>query len=503
MRRILTTACVAFCLQVSGLGAGPQASDAQSLLDAAIDAMGGRAALEAVTAVQVDSLGHDMALEQSERPEGPHLVSYQQVSEIRDHARRRVWRRSEVRNWSALDWAGGSVVFADGVAAFTSGGRWRAQGPAQAAAFERDLALAPERLLLTARTAADLRLAPGRTLHGIPNDAVAFTYDGLLYTLYLNRHTHLPTLMRTVTDDQFGIWGDVVTERWYSFWSLQPGGWFYPQQVSTTWNGVADGDRTALKISVNPVIDETLFAIPDGTREAFRTAAPPPAGLQSLKLDVSRAIHVTPDVVVLPGAWAVTLVRQADGIVVLEAPIGSGYSAQIIDVASKIFPVMAIKAVVTTSDAWPHLGGVREYVARGIPVYALDLNVPILERLVAATYSKTPDRLARAPRQADWRAVSEKTTLGSGATRVDLIPVRGEGSERMMVAHLPGLNLLYASDLLQYNRDRTGFFHLAYPAELVAAMDREDIQGIDRTWAMHLDPIPWSKVTEALAAAGR
>jgi hypothetical protein len=29
------------------------------------------------------------------------------------------------------------------------------------------------------------------------------------------------------------------------------------------------------------------------------------------------------------------------------------------------YPGVKVKAVVTTSDAWPHLGGVREYVARG------------------------------------------------------------------------------------------------------------------------------------------
>ena len=86
------------------------------------------------------------------------------------------------------------------------------------------------------------------------------------------------------------------------------------------------------------------------------------------------------------------------------------------------------------------------------------------------------------------------------ATRVEVIPVRGEGSERMMMAFMPALKLLYASDLLQYTRDRTGFFNPVYPAELAAAAKREDLGAIDQTWAMHMTPIPWSKVVEALAA---
>jgi glyoxylase-like metal-dependent hydrolase (beta-lactamase superfamily II) len=311
-------------------------------------------------------------------------------------------------------------------------------------------------------------------------------------------------MLQVVADDTFGIWGDVAFERWYTFWTLQPGGWQYPQQITTTWNGTPHADQTVFTIETNTALDEALFAIPDDTAAAFRkmrdATGAAMAGMRAARLDPSKAIRLTGDVVVFPGSWAVTLIRQPDGIVVLEAPIGSAYSVQVIAAAAAAFPNTPIKAVVTTSDAWPHLGGVREYVARGIPVYALDLNKPILERLVAATYSQTPDALARAPRAPEWRFVSEKTTIGGGETRVDVIPVRGEGSERMLMAHLPALNLLYATDLLQYNRDRTSFFNPVYPAELAAAVAREGITGLDRVWAMHMDPIPWSKVTEALAA---
>ena len=480
----------------------PAAPDAAATLARAIDAMGGEAALWAIKTIQVEGMGHSYALEQSERPEGPYLVSYQQLSEIRDHDRARLRRKQEQRNWSVPNWAGAAIVGADGVVAMQFGTQWRPHQPQQLAQITRDLELSPERLLFTARAAADLRVAPGRDLHGIPNHAVAFTHGDRKMTLYFNTHTGMPTMLQSVDEDVFGIWGEVTRERWYSFWTLQPGGWQYPQQMTTTWNGMPFSDETVLTIKVNEPVDESLFAVPDDTKAAFRKAlaAPaPPAGMRSLRLDVSKAIHLTPDVVVLPGAWAVTLVRQADGIVVLEAPIGSAYSEQVIAAASKIFPVMAIKAVVTTSDAWPHLGGVREYVARGIPVYALDLNLPILERLVAAKYP-APDRLAGNPQPASWQTVSHRTVIGDGTTRIELVPVRGEGSERMMAAYLPGLHLLYASDLLQYNRDRTSFFNPVYPAELAAAVEREDITALDRVWAMHMDPIPWSKVIDALAA---
>ena len=480
---------------------------ARALLQKSIDAMGGAAALEAVKVLKVDAMGHAYALEQSERPEGPHLVTYQQLSEIRDHERGRIWRRQQQRNWSLANWTGPDVVYAGDVVAINFNGQWGPHLPQQLDQFRQDLALSPERLLFTGRSAADLRVAADRVLHGVSNHAVAFTYNGAKVTLYLNSHTSMPTMLQIVADDTFGIWGDVELERWYTFWTLQPGGWQYPQQVTTTWNGSPHADQTVFTIEVNAALDEARFAIPDDAAAAFRkrrdAAGAAMTGMRAARLDPSKAIRAAEDVVVFPGSWAVTLVRQPDGIVVLEAPIGSAYSAQVIGAAAATFPGVPIKAVVTTSDAWPHLGGVREYVARGIPIYALDLNKPILERLIAATHSKTPDALARASRAPEWHLVSEKTTIGSGETRVDVIPVRGEGSERMMMVHLPALNLLYATDLLQYNRDRSGFFNPVYPAELAAAVAREGITGIDRTWAMHMDPIPWSKVTAALAALGR
>lgn len=469
--------------------------------------MGGEPALKAVRSVKVDGMGHLFAVEQSERPEGPYLLTYQQFSEIRDHERSRLWRKQEQRNWSIANWMGPTLIAADGVVALQFNGRWGPHLPQQLEMAKEDLELSPERLLFTALASRDLRSAPDRTLHGIVNHAVAFTHAGKTLTLYLNGHTDMPTMLQSVEDDSFGIWGDVTRERWYSFWTLQPGGWQYPQQVTTTWNGLPFSDQTVFSISVNAPIDEATFVIPEDTKAMFRKMieAPPAGamGLRSAKVDLAKAIEVTPEVIVLPGSWNVTLVRQPDGIVVLEAPIGSHYSVQVIEAAAKKFPGVPIKAVVTTSDAWPHLGGVREYVARGIPVYALDLNMPILQRLIAAKQSATPDALQRSPRKPVWHAVSARTTIGSGATRIEVIPVRGEGSERMLMAYLPGPKLLYATDLLQYNRDRITFFNPVYPAELAAAVARENITGIDRTWAMHTEPIPWSKVTEALAAIRR
>src|SRR5262249_18496705 len=143
----------------------------------------------------------------------------------------------------------------------------------------------------------------------------------------------------------------------------------------------------------NPAVKEQDFAISEEVKKDFlarkRKTEDVPLGRGS-----SPAQEVAPGVELISGLWNVEEIRQSDGIGILEGPISSGYSKRVIEDARKRFPGLPIKAVISTSDAWPHIGGLREYAAEGIPVYALDLNRPILERLLSAHHHLEPDTLA-------------------------------------------------------------------------------------------------------------
>lgn len=464
--------------------------------------MGGAAAIQAVGPIRIDTIGHGLALEQSERPEGPWVVSYRQKVEIRDAAKRRLVRRGQTRDWNFTSWSPDStaLVVSEGTAARHTGEQWT-PGTAFDLAYADDaFELSPERLLFTAREAADARVVPDRTLQGVRNHGVAFTWRGNAATVFVNANTHLPTLLEIVrNDDRFGVWGDVTERRWYSFWSMERGGVWYPRQVTVEWNGQPYSDETTLALAANAPLAEAELAIPADVRAAFAASLSRPIGLGSLRLDASKAIDLADGVVMLPGSWNVVLVRQDDGIIVIEAPISAQYSADVLAYAAQRFLGATVKAVITTSDAWPHIGGVREYIARGIPLYHLDLNGGILDRLAAAPRTISTDALARAPRPPQWHGVGGRTILGSGANRIELLPVRGELGERMMHVWFPALNLLYASDMIQ--RDRSGgFFWPGLLAEVEAVVTRERLASIERVSAMHATPLPWKDVTTALAA---
>jgi flavorubredoxin len=201
----------------------------------------------------------------------------------------------------------------------------------------------------------------------------------------------------------------------------------------------------------------------------------------------------------LPGSWNVALIQQTDGIVILESPISSAYSAEVIAEARRRYPGQPIKGVITTSDSWPHIAGIRQYAAEGIPIYALDLNHPILQRFLAAPYTSKPDLLARAPRTAQFHLVGDKTEVGTGTNRIEIYPLRGETSERQMMVYLPGLHLLYGSDPFQQMPD--GSYHVPQTVtELMGAVNRNHLS-VSRFWMMHVGLTPWIDLTKAVATA--
>ena len=184
---------------------------------------------------------------------------------------------------------------------------------------------------------------------------------------------------------------------------------------------------------------------------------------------------------------------------VLEAPISSGYSVKALAEAARRWPGLPVKAVVTTSDSWPHLAGIREYAARGIPIYCLDLNQRIIRRTISAPYTSRPDTQERRPRAPILRPVSERTVLGEGPNRIELYPIRGETSERQMMAYLPGQRLLYGSDPFQQLPDGSLFYPQTV-SELRDAAAREHLAP-QHFWMMHMGLTPWSLLDKAISAA--
>ena len=106
-------------------------------------------------------------------------------------------------------------------------------------------------------------------------------------------------------------------------------------------------------------------------------------------------VEIAPGVLQIPGNWYTTVVRQKDGLVIIDAPISSGYSRQVIEEARRRFPGVPIKAVITSTSYWWHFAGIREYAAQGVPIYVLDVNKPLISSALKAPHLSYPDDLVR------------------------------------------------------------------------------------------------------------
>jgi hypothetical protein len=476
-----------------------------AVVRSAIEKMGGEDKLRALKSVQIDGISHTYFIEQSERPEGPWIVNYGQVTEVRDYENQRVRRTTQNRNVQVPQWTKGTtLIVANGMAATQGGDKTFPGSATQLAEAEESIALSPERVLLTALDSKDLRLERDIPLQGSTQHVVAFSWRDATVRIYINAQTEMPTaieLVRAYPGSIFwGIWGDVQTRIYLSLWTLEAGGIRYPRQWDVERNNTPYQTFTVTSLALYPKLNADLFAIPIEVSKAYEAGARRTINDIPLGLPNNPAVETAPGIVQIPGRWNVTLVRQSDGVVIIEAPISSGYSDKVIAEAKRRFPGVPVKAVISTSDAWPHIGGVRGYVARDIPVYALDLNRPILERLVKSSHRSSPDALERLPRKEPrFQIVSSKTIIGSGPNRMELYPIRSETGERMIMVYFPEHKLLYGSDLVQQQPDGS-FFMPQYLSELIDATRREGIP-VSGVFAMHMGVKPWADIEAAVAKA--
>jgi glyoxylase-like metal-dependent hydrolase (beta-lactamase superfamily II) len=475
-------------------------SSASDLLHSALAAMGGEQRIRELKTLHLNMMGHRNLLEQSERPEGPYIVEYEEIDEWRDleHGS----RLQEINSRNALEESSMTVIVSAGAAAQKVGDR-ESPGSDELLQTANDaLALGPERVLLNGISATDLKRLPDLKLQGVPHRVVQFTHAGTLVRVFLNAETHLPTAVEWVSAYPYGIfwsiWGDVTTRVYYSFWWLQ-NGIHYPLQLDVFRNGLPDRSASIRKIEFNPQVGPDTFAITAGVRSAFAARARITADERPLGIASRPAQEPAPGIVIVPGAWNTTIVRQQDGLVVLEAPISSGYSARLIAEAQRRFPGVPVKAIITTSDAWPHIGGVREYVARGIPVYVVARTVPLLQRFLNAPRTILPDALAKSPGKPLLRPVSDKVVIGSGPNRMEIYPLRGESSERQMMVYFPEHKLLYGSDAFQKTPDDK-YFYSQTVSEVVAAVEREHLP-VERFFMMHMGITPWQDALDVLRDA--
>ncbi len=504
------SAIVAYIKQFAPRIVAPDTTPAQSahaLIGRAIDAMGGRASLLGIHSVDYVAVGERDMVEQSERPSGPYFVDHYHLHVTRDFAghRARIERTDEAYagpQWwlQQPDIKPQVQIINDDVSVVET-----ARGPVYAGGYglqesAEQSAFGPERLLLTADAATNLTLGKDVVLHGVKHHVLTFTWNGAPCTLYLSADTNLPWRIdytRPYPYQTFlNVWGDVTTRVTFNQWNLEPGGIHYPREWSYERVNLPDTRMEILQLHFNPILDASKLTVAADLYNKYHGKPLMTVGQIPFGFRASAPPHeLVPGIMENLGGWNVAFVKQSDGIIVIEAPWSPNYSRQAFDAARKAYG-LPIKAVITTSDSWPHIAGVREAVAQGIPVYALDLNLPILKRLIAAPHTMRPDDLQLHPRAARFIPVGERMTIGTGANRLEIIPYRTATAERQMMVYFPEHHLLYTSDLFS-DDGAGGWFTAEYLHEFIGVVDREQLTP-QTIFGMHYDATPYQTIVDYL-----
>lgn len=157
-------------------------------------------------------------------------------------------------------------------------------------------AFAPERLLLAARGASDLRVLDDTTIAGRPHRRLAATIDGFPVTIFFGRHDGFLAMARyhAAHINDFGLapWGDMEVEVWYSNWTkhVLPGtaGVSYPAQWDVRRIGRPYKRVTILSANFDATAPSDSFAITDSLRAAYVATARRP--MWEVAMDSARII---------------------------------------------------------------------------------------------------------------------------------------------------------------------------------------------------------------------
>lgn len=161
---------------------------------------------------------------------------------------------------------------------------------------------------------------------------------------------------------------------------------------------------------------------------------------------------------------------------------------------AKLFPGARKVNLVITDLAWPHIAGVRYWVAQGATIMAHPAARAFLEHVVDRQWTQSPDELEQSRsrgKRIPMKFVPVDGFLRLAQDRVELMPIDGIGSEVALMAYLPADKFLWASDYIQTLDEPS-----LYAAEVIRAAERAGIVP-DRFAAEHVPLNSWQQVQTA------
>ncbi len=481
-----TTAGAHVALLAAVMTAPAKAQSPTAIVQRAAAAMGGESALRALTNTNVEFNSSAFGIGQEETPASPARATLSFGRIVTDYAGGRRATTQESRAVTGVITRQRRVV-AGGIGMTETNGTQNPDAPGAVATASADIRLLPDRLVLGAldNPRALTALAP-RRFRGETMDGVRYANGVDTVSLWFDRLNGLLIVAERVTDD--GVLGDRRNTAMYTRWA-DAGNVKLPREIDSEANGRLVQQTVITTVSVNNALDNTMFAIPDSISRR------PQRGAATIAPIVVTLAEIGPNVWRAEGQTHHSLVvKQGNGLLVVEMPQSSARSNAVLDTLKSRFPGVRVHTAVSTHHHWDHSGGVRAYLAQGIPVVTHRRNVDFVRGIAAARKTVAPDALSRVARIPVVRAATDTLAIGTGDTRVEFMELPNTHVEGMLVAYVPSLRILFVADVVQPGPGMSP----GGSREVMALVKARGIT-VDRVVGAHAGIVPWSDVVAAAA----
>ena len=507
-----------------------QAAEPAALIGTAIEKLGGRQKLEAISTMSVIARHRHWDPQETLVPDvGTRLGGTARFTLTQDIAGRRArydWVRfriaPNVRTFIYTEVFAGDVGYVLGEDNIVLSKQAKETVPSlhtmsasRVIAHQRELHRQSPRFLIEMQSHPDrLAALPDETIDGKALSVVSYRGDDALWYVLFGSDG-LPARIRTIDAD--GGWGDsnydLVLADWHDV-----GGVKFAFDQSFTLNGHEVQHVNVDEIVLNPSLYDDLFRIPKIVADtAAKQKAPEQVNIQWMLRRANWGSFIDSDQLaydpalvsgnvwteIKPGIWHITggshntlVVEMKDYLVAFDAPIGNEMSRMTIAEAERRFPGKPFKYLVLTHHHMDHVNGARVFAAKGADLVFGPGDREMFAQQMQAPNRIRNDELWRNPRTVGLTEVKDQLTLTDGQRKIDLHVIDNSHAKGMLIAHIPDADFGWAVDIWSATRDIPG--QLASHKEFVAGLRRIGV--MPTTWAggHGTGPAPIKPLVDAL-----
>jgi glyoxylase-like metal-dependent hydrolase (beta-lactamase superfamily II) len=425
---------------------------ARLVLDAAVDAIGGAEALQAVDTMRLQLEGETWPRLQMPTPAPPFEAGSFRETLTFDLRNNRVVSEQIA---SGGGFNGHNTIVLKPGEGTNYDHRAHTATPIPAAQTQQQQFVQYHRRLpnLLLRQALDrvvsLRYLGEEQFDGRKHDVITFAMpDAQQIALYVDARTGLVSKYELLFVDP--LTGDDAAEIMFGDYTTSG-----KLKVPQTWTWRVAGDiqaRYKIKAEFNPALSDKTFEVAeDGFTRVAANPANPEAGVEKL----ADGVYVIQNVA---GPNQNTLaVEFADHVFAVEAPGTSAGADNVIKRIKETIPGKPIRYVGVTHHHGDHIGGLRSFIAEGATVVTTANNRGVVERMANAPQK---DRLFRNPRKTEFALLENgRRVFTDGKRTIELIDIGPNPHAReMVIAYLPKERVVFQGDLffVPNNERRSG-----------------------------------------------